>query len=128
MVGLVIVSHSEMVAQGVVELCRQMAAEAPMAAAGGLPDGGIGTDFQRIYDAVEQVAGDDGVAVFFDLGSALMTAEMVLEEFPDKKIQLVDAPILEGAVAAAVTAAAGLPLEAVVEAARDAAQTPKLED
>lgn len=128
MVGLVIVSHSEKVAQGVVELCRQMAAEAPMAAAGGLPDGGIGTDFQRIYDAVEQVAGDDGVAVFFDLGSALMTAEMVLEEFPDKKIQLVDAPILEGAVAAAVTAAAGLPLEAVVEAARDAAQTPKLED
>lgn len=128
MVGLVIVSHSEKVAQGVVELCRQMAAEAPMAAAGGLPDGGIGTDFQRIYDAVAQVAGDDGVAVFFDLGSALMTAEMVLEEFPDKKIQLVDAPILEGAVAAAVTASAGLPLEAVVEAARDAAQTPKLED
>ena len=128
MVGLVIVSHSEKVAQGVVELCRQMASEMPMAAAGGLPDGGIGTDFQRIYDAVEQVAGDDGVAVFFDLGSALMTAEMVLEEFPDKKIQLVDAPILEGAVAAAVTAAAGLPLEAVVEAARDAAQTPKLED
>lgn len=128
MVGLVIVSHSEKVAQGVVDLCRQMAAEVPMAAAGGLPDGGIGTDFQRIYEAVEQVAGDDGVAVFFDLGSALMTAEMVLEEFPDKKIQLVDAPILEGAVAAAVTAAAGLPLEAVVEAARDAAQTPKLED
>ena len=127
MVGLVIVSHSEKVAQGVVELCRQMAAEAPMAAAGGLPDGGIGTDFQRSYDAVEQVAGDDGVAVFFDLGSALMTAEMVLEEFPGKKIQLVDAPIVEGAVAAAVTAAAGLPLEAVVEAARDAAQTPKLE-
>ena len=126
MVGLVIVSHIEKVAQGVVELCRQMAAEVPMAAAGGLPDGGIGTDFQRIYDAVEQVAGDDGVALFFDLGSALMTAEMVLEEFPDKKIQLVDAPILEGAVAAAVTAA-GLPLDAVVEAARDAAQTPKLE-
>ena len=127
MVGLVIVSHSEKVAQGVVELCRQMAAETPMAAAGGLPDGGIGTDFQRIYDAVEQVAGDDGVAVFFDLGSALMTAEMVLEEFPDKNIQLGAAPIVEGAVAAAVTAAAGLPREAVIDAARDAAQTPKLE-
>lgn len=128
MVGLVIVSHSEKVAQGVVELCRQMAAETPMAAAGGLPDGGIGTDFQRIYDAVEQVKSEDGVAVFFDLGSALMTAEMVLEEFPDIPVRLVDAPILEGAVAAAVTAAAGLPLDMVLEAARDAAQTPKLED
>lgn len=128
MVGLVIVSHSEKVAQGVVELCRQMAAEVPMAAAGGLPDGSIGTDFQRIHDAVEQVKGDDGVAVFFDLGSARMATEMVLEAFPEAEIRLVDAPILEGAVAASVTAAAGLPLDAVVEAARDAAQTPKLED
>lgn len=128
MVGLVIVSHSEKVAQGVVELCRQMATEAPMAAAGGLPDGGIGTDFQRIYDAVEQVKSDDGVAIFFDMGSALMTTEMVMEEFPNLNIQLVDAPILEGAIAASVTAAAGLPMEAVLEAARDAVETPKLMD
>lgn len=128
MVGLVIVSHSEKVAQGVVELCHQMAPEAPMAAAGGLPDGGIGTDFQRIYEAVEQVKSEDGVAIFFDLGSALMTAEMVMEEFPDLTIRLVDAPILEGAVAASVTAAAGLPLDVVVEAAQDAAQTPKLSE
>lgn len=128
MVGLVIVSHSEKVAQGVVELCHQMAPEAPMAAAGGLPDGGIGTDFQRIYEAVEQVKGEDGVAIFFDLGSALMTAEMVMEEFSDLDVRLVDAPILEGAVAASVTAAAGLPLDMVLEAAQDAAQTPKLSD
>lgn len=128
MVGLVFVSHSEKVAQGVLELCRQMAAEAPMAAAGGLPDGGIGTDFQRIYDAVEQVKSEDGVAIFFDMGSALMTTEMVVEAFSDLDIRLVDAPILEGAIAASVTAAAGLPLDAVLEAARDAAQTPKLMD
>lgn len=128
MVGLVFVSHSEKVAQGVLELCRQMAAEAPMAAAGGLPDGGIGTDFQRIYDAVEQVKSEDGVAIFFDMGSALMTTEMVMEAFSDLDIRLVDAPILEGAIAASVTAAAGLPLDAVLEAVQDAAQTPKLMD
>lgn len=128
MVGLVIVSHSEKVAQGVVELCRQMAAEAPMAAAGGLPDGGIGTDFQRIYDAIDQVKSDDGVAIFFDMGSALMTTEMVMEEFPDVKLRLVDAPILEGAIAASVTAAAGLDLDTVLEAAHDAVVTPKLMD
>lgn len=61
-------------------------------------------------------------------GSALMTTEMVMEEFPELKLRLVDAPILEGAIAASVTAAAGLPLEAVVEAALDAVQTPKLMD
>lgn len=126
MVGLVIVSHSEKVAQGVVELCRQMAAETPMAAAGGLPDGGIGTDFQRIYDAIDQVKSEDGVAIFFDMGSALMTTEMVMEEFPDVKLRLVDAPILEGAIAASVTAAMGMDLDAVLDAAHDAVETPKL--
>lgn len=128
MVGLVIVSHSEKVAQGVVELCRQMAAEVPMAAAGGLPDGGIGTDFQRIYDAVEQVRSDDGVVILFDMGSALMTTEMVMEEFPDLTIRLADAPILEGAISASVTASMGMSLEQVLEAAHDAAETPKLLD
>lgn len=128
MVGLVIVSHSEKVAQGVVELCRQMAAEVPMAAAGGLPDGDIGTDFQRIYDAVEQVRSDDGVVILFDMGSALMTTEMVMEEFPDLTIRLADAPILEGAISASVTASMGMSLEQVLEAAHDAAETPKLLD
>ncbi len=128
MVGLVIVSHSEKIAQGVVELCRQMAAEVPMAAAGGLPDGGIGTDFQRIYDAVEQVRSDDGVVILFDMGSALMTTEMVMEEFPDLTIRLADAPILEGAISASVTASMGMSLEQVLEAAHDAAETPKLLD
>lgn len=126
MVGLVIISHSEKVAQGVVELCRQMAAETPMAAAGGLPDGGIGTDFHRIYAAIDQVKSDDGVAIFFDMGSALMTTEMVMEEFPDVKLRLVDAPILEGAIAASVTAAMGMDLDAVLDAAHDAVETPKL--
>ena len=128
MVGLVIVSHSEKVAQGVVELCRQMAPEAPMAPAGGLPDGGIGTDFQRIYDAIDQVKSDDGVAIFFDMGSALMTTEMVMEAFPEVTMKLVDAPILEGAIAASVTASLGQPLEAVLEAAHEATETPKLLD
>lgn len=128
MVGLVFVSHSEKVAQGVLELCRQMAAEVPMAAAGGLPDGGIGTDFQRIYDAIDQVKSDDGVAIFFDMGSALMTTEMVMDEFPEVKLKLVDAPILEGAIAASVTAAMGMDLDAVLDAAHDAVETPKLMD
>lgn len=126
MVGIVIVSHSQKVAEGVVELCKQMAPEVPIAAAGGLPGGEIGTDFQRIYEAVEAVANPDGVAIFFDMGSALMTTEMVMEQFEDVTIKLSDAPIVEGAIAGAVTASVGMDLDAVLEEAHQAVVLPKL--
>ena len=126
MVGIVIVSHSEKVAQGAVELCQQMAAEVPIAAAGGLEGGEIGTDFGRIYEAIETVRGPDGVAVLFDMGSALMTTEMVLEQFEDLVIKLADAPVVEGAVAAAVASSIGQSLDQVLEEARQAGQLPKL--
>ena len=126
MVGIVIVSHSQKIAEGVVELCKQMAAEVPMAAAGGLADGTIGTDFQKIYEAVEAVQSDDGVAVLFDLGSAIMTTEMVLESFEGVAIKMADAPLVEGAVAAAVTASMGMDLDTVLDAAKDAYSMNKL--
>ncbi|MBQ7098581.1 MAG: PTS-dependent dihydroxyacetone kinase phosphotransferase subunit DhaM [Oscillospiraceae bacterium] len=128
MVGLVIVSHSELIARGVMELCRQMAPNVPMAAAGGLPGGEIGTDFERIYEAIASVGGDDGVAVLFDLGSALMTTEMVVEQFEDYPVRLVNAPIVEGAVLAAVTAEGGATLDEVLAEAKTFYDMPKLED
>lgn len=126
MVGIVIVSHSEKIAEGVVALCRQMAASVPMAAAGGLEDGSIGTDFQKIYNAVEAVQSDDGVAIFFDLGSAIMTTEMVLESFEGVTVKMADAPLVEGAIAAAVTASMGMDLDTVLDAAKDAYNVSKL--
>lgn len=126
MVGIVIVSHSELVAQGVVELCRQMAASVPMAAAGGLPGGGIGTDFQRIYEAVEAVQSEDGVAILFDMGSAIMTTEMVLEAFEGVTIKMADAPLVEGAIAAAIAAQCGMNLDMVLESAHQAYGMAKL--
>ena len=126
MVGIVIVSHSQKIAEGVVELAKQMAASVPMAAAGGLPDGSIGTDFQKIYEAVEAVQSDDGVAVLFDLGSAIMTTEMVLESFEGVTIKMADAPLVEGAIAAAVTASMGMDLDTVLDAAKDAYDVHKL--
>ena len=120
MVGIVIVSHSEKIAEGVVELARQMAADVPLAAAGGLEDGSIGTDFQKIYSAVEAVQSDDGVAVLFDLGSAIMTTEMVLESFEGVTIKMADAPLVEGAIAAAVNSAIGMDLDMVLAGAKDA--------
>ena len=120
MVGLVIVSHSQKLAEGVVELARAMADEVRIAAAGGLEDGTLGTSYQRIHDAIEEVYSEDGVAVLMDMGSAVMTAEMVLEDLDDPKIVMADCPFAEGAVAAMVAAAGGASLEEVKQAAEEA--------
>ena len=120
MVGLVIVSHSQKLAEGVVELARAMADEVRIAAAGGLEDGTLGTSYQRIHDAIEKVYSEDGVAVLMDMGSAVMTAEMVLEDLDDPQIVMADCPFAEGAVAAMVAAAGGASLEEVKQAAEEA--------
>ena len=120
MVGIVVVSHSQKLAEGVVELASLMAPETPMKAAGGMDDGGFGTSFEKITEAVEEVYSEDGVAIFMDLGSAVMTTEMVLEEMSDKKIEMIDCPIVEGAVAATVAASAGADFEEVKQNALEA--------
>ncbi len=113
MVGIVIVSHSETLAKGVVELASMMAAKAPIAAAGGLEDGTLGTSFERISAAIDAVYSDDGVLVLMDMGSAVMTTEMVLETMPDRKIVMADCPLVEGAVIAATSAAGGDTMEEI---------------
>ena len=122
MVGIVVVSHSASLADGVVELARQMGGEdLAIEAAGGLEDGSIGTDVERVRVAIERAMSDDGVLVLMDLGSALMSAEMAVE-FLDAngKVVLSEAPFVEGTVAAAVAARGGLSLEEVGAEARRA--------
>ena len=118
MVGIVVVSHSQKLAEGVVELASLMAPETPMKAAGGMDDGGFGTSFEKITESIDEVYSDDGVAIFMDLGSAVMTTEMVLESMEDRKVKMVDCPVTEGAIAAAVVAAGGASLEEVVQVAQ----------
>ncbi len=107
MVGIVLVSHSLKAAEGAAELAQMMAPGAPVAAAGGMDDGGLGTSFEKICSAVEAVYSDDGVVVIMDMGSAVMTAEMVVEAMDGRKIQLLDCPFIEGAVIAAVESVGG---------------------
>ena len=126
MVGLVIVSHSKALAESVVELAKGMAPQALMAAAGGLEDGSFGSSFDRIRDAILSVYSEDGVLVFMDLGSSVMTTEMVLEEMEGKKIAMVDCPIVEGAVTAAALSECGMNFERVKADAENAGKTPKL--
>lgn len=126
MVGFVIVSHSAKLAEGVVDLARMMAKEVPIAAAGGLEDGGFGTSFEKIQRAVEQVYSDDGVILLMDMGSAVMTAEMVLESMEDKKLHMADCPIVEGAVSGTLSAEAGSTLEEILEELAETGTTKKL--
>lgn len=113
MVGLVIVSHSDSLAISVVELTKIMASNAQIASAGGLEDGSFGTSFEKIKAAIESVYTDDGVLVLMDMGSAVMTTEMVIEMLEDKKVEMVDCPLVEGAVVASIDAAAGMDFEAI---------------
>ena len=130
MVGLVLVSHSPRIAEGTAELVRQMAGEVELAAVGGDSDGGFGTDPERIEAAVRDLDADE-VLVFMDLGSAVLSAETVLEMLPSEtreKVRLVDAPFVEGAFAAGVVASAGADAEECVEAALEARTESKLHD
>lgn len=122
-VGIVVVAHSATLAAGVVEVAGQMAPGVTILPAGGVDDGGLGTSADQVAAAVEQVAGDGGAAVLLaDLGSAVLTVGTVLEALDDStraRVVLVDAPLVEGAVAAAVAAQTG-DLPSVVDAARRA--------
>lgn len=113
MVGIVIVSHSQKLAEGVVEVAQMMAADAPLAAAGGLEDGGLGTSYEKILAAIEAVYSSDGVVVLMDMGSAVMTTEMVLEDLERDNVRMIDCPLVEGAVLAAVDSVAGKSLDEI---------------
>ncbi|MGP1349833.1 MAG: dihydroxyacetone kinase phosphoryl donor subunit DhaM [Stomatobaculum sp.] len=127
MVGIVIVSHSRKLAEAVVELTAMMAPEARITAAGGLEDGSFGTSFERIQRAVEELYSEDGVMVLMDMGSAVMTTEMVIEALGKDKVAMADAPIVEGAVAATVSAVGGSSLEELLEEMKEVAETKKIQ-
>lgn len=126
-VALVLVSHSAALAAGAVELAAQMAPGVPLLAAGGMDDGGLGTSYDRVERALLDATADGGAAVVLtDLGSAVLTTDAVLEMLDDdvrERVRLADAPFVEGAVAAAVTAFGGADLAGVLAAAEQAGAT-----
>jgi PTS hybrid protein len=132
-VRIVVVSHSDKIADGAVELAAQMAPDVMMVPAGGTSDGRIGTSMEKVMAALETAAGADGVVVLTDLGSAVMTAESAMEFAEGSTpVLLADAPIVEGLVAAAVAAQGGASVHAVRRAAEAThgypASRPKAED
>jgi phosphoenolpyruvate---glycerone phosphotransferase subunit DhaM len=128
-VGIVLVSHSAALAEGAAELASQVAGgTVPVIPAGGTDDGGLGTSADKVEHAIKQADRGAGVLIVPDLGSAVLTVRALLadpEDLPGP-VELVDAPFIEGVVAATVIAAAGADIAAVRGAAEEAWHARKL--
>jgi PTS hybrid protein len=131
MIGIVLVAHSHLLAKGLRDMATQMSRNmVKIAAAGGVDEETIGTNAERIYQAIREVFAPDGVLILVDLGSALMSTQLAIEMLtPEQQpfVKLSNAPIVEGAIVAAVEASLGYSLaevNAAAEAARDMEKIP----
>jgi phosphoenolpyruvate---glycerone phosphotransferase subunit DhaM len=128
-VSLVLVSHSLQLAEGVRELAAQMTqGKVKIGVAGGTADGRLGTDATSILQAIQDVRGPAGVLVLVDLGSAVLSTQMAIEQLADGdgRVLLSNAPFVEGAVIAAVEASIDSDLEGVAAAALGAREMEKV--
>ena len=132
MVGLVLISHSGTLVEGLRDMVAQVAGvDVPVAVAGGTEDGRLGTSAPRIAAAIRSTldAGVDDALVLLDLGSAALSLEVALEELDDgdrARVRVSEAPLVEGAILAAVLASVGATIDEVVVAAQGAATMAKL--
>ena len=121
MVSLLIVSHSAQLAAGVKEFAEQVAGgKVCIADAGGAADGSLGTSVDRIQERLRQIVSPDGTLVLVDLGSAVLSVEMAIEAFGAGRVQISDAPLVEGAYLAAIEASVDASLEETATAALQA--------
>jgi phosphoenolpyruvate---glycerone phosphotransferase subunit DhaM len=121
MVSLLIVSHSAQLAAGVKEFAEQVAGgKVQIADAGGAADGSLGTSVDQIQERLRQIASPDGTLVLVDLGSAVLSVEMAIEALGAGRVQISDAPLVEGAYLAAIEASAESGLEETAAAALQA--------
>ena len=122
-VGIVIVSHSPDVAKGAADMVREMVGnEVPLAWCGGDPDGGLGTNVEKITAAIDAAWSEAGVALLVDLGGAETNSEMAIEFLSEErkgKVVVCNAPIIEGAVMAATEASGGSSLDEVRSVAEE---------
>jgi phosphoenolpyruvate---glycerone phosphotransferase subunit DhaM len=128
-VGIVLVSHSSALAQGAAELAGQIGGGTVLIVpAGGTEDGGIGTSEAKVREAIVAASAGAGVLILPDLGSAVLTVRVLLSEpaTVPEPVAIADAPFVEGAVAAAVAAAVGGDIKAVLAAAEEARHARKL--
>jgi len=129
LVALILVSHSRAIAEGIAELVGQIAPGVPIAGVGGAVDGTLGTDVSRICASLRAVGPRRHAVVLVDIGSSLLSVRAalgLLGEEQRARVHVADAPLVEGAIAAGVAAAARAPASAVVHAAEETRRALKL--
>ncbi|WP_196590796.1 dihydroxyacetone kinase phosphoryl donor subunit DhaM [Pectinatus frisingensis] len=129
MVGIVIVSHSVKAAEGIKDIAAEVGKpNQPIVAVGGCEDGSLGIDLDKVEFAIEEADNDDGVILFVDLGSAIICADMIRgnSHFTEKNVHIADAPILEGAVIAAIEASLGSDVKKILDVAAKVVQIHKI--
>lgn len=118
-VGLVLISHSPKVVEGIKDIISQVITEVPVETAGGTDDNEIGTSVEKILAAIERADQGKGVLLFYDLGSAMMNAEIAIEMSGSDQIKVADdIPLLEGSYVGAVESNMGKDLDQVLEAVK----------
>ena len=129
-IGVVIVSHSEYIANGLKDLVNEMNdGSVPVNAAGGADGGRIGTSAIRIQNAIESLEDCEHILIYADLGSSVLSAETaidIIDEDLAEKVQIVDAPIVDGALAGVVQATISDDVEEVIRVSEDARNTHKV--
>lgn len=112
MIHIVLVSHSRQLAEGLAELVRYMAPpDLTVAPVGGVEDnrGAVhfGTNALAIVAAIQSNPSPDGVIILVDLGSAVLSAETAVDMLePELQARCIisNAPLVEGAIIAAIEA------------------------
>lgn len=119
-VGIVIVSHSALVAEGTAIMAHQIGgASIPIAWCGGTQDGGLGSNSEEISKAIDRAWSDKGVAIFVDLGSTEMNSQIAISQLPAerrKKVKIMNAPLVEGVIVASAAASGGQSLNEIKKA------------
>lgn len=118
MINILLASHSKKVAEGLREILVQMAPDVNIQVSGGDNEGNIGSNFEEINEIISKYATDDGLVIFFDLGSSMLNCQMaidMLDEEKKSKVYLSGTPIVETSVQVAVSASAGQTLEEAIE-------------
>lgn len=131
MIAILVVSHSKALAEGTVELAKEMADnELVVKAVGGLSDGSIGTDAVKIMNELYNVYTEEGILVFVDLGSSVLSTQMAIDLLGDEKmkehIHIVNAPLVEGTIIAALQASIGDPIDDIIKEAEKSWELKKL--
>lgn len=117
MVNILLASHSKKLAEGLREILLQMAPGVEIIASGGDNEGNIGSNFDEINELIGKYAKDEGLVVFFDLGSSMLNCQMaidMLDEEKKSKVYLAGTPLIETSVQTAVNASAGQSLDEIV--------------